>query len=285
MLSQKGVAGHAQYVRSSASGDGPIQSFVYSVDGVEVSIRNVEFPGASAAHLPSLQAVARKEIEQGEYGRSRLAIVARTALRPVYLKQGYLKARFGEAQAVLVGSSPQETMVDAKLPVEEGRQYKLEKIAWTSNTIFPAQELQSLIHLPVGQPANTLQLEQDFAGVRRLYGSRGYVKAVLEPRPFFKDDEGTVAYVIEVKEGDIYRMGDVDIEGLDDKATARLREDWKLREGDPYDSSYAKKFLDQSAPDLPPRTKWKITVHESVNDKDRTVDVTLRFAPAKEGLP
>ena len=78
------------------------------------------------------------------------------------------------------------------------------------------------------------------------------------------------------REGDIYKMGDLDIRGLDSHTTARLVGAWKLHAGDPYDSSYPQKFL-VSTRDSPPEGPWKIAVHESPDDKDKSVDVTLRF--------
>jgi outer membrane protein assembly factor BamA len=278
MLSQKGVAGHVHYVRFSPSEDGPIQFFLYSVEGTDITVRNVDFPGATPRQLPALQEVAQKEVAEGEYLRSKLAAIANAAFRPIYLKQGYLKVTFGDVQAELVSTSPKETVVDVKFPVEEGRQYKLAGIVWTGNTIFGGDQLQPLVHLPLNEPASALQLEDDFRAVERLYGSRGYIKAMVTSEPELNDSDSTVVYKLQVKEGDIYRMGEVDIEGLDEKTTARLREDWKLREGDPYDSSYPQRFFKEAAADLPTSARWNMKVHEAI-EKDRTVDVSLRFSP------
>jgi outer membrane protein assembly factor BamA len=279
MLAARGVAGHAHYLRFSDSPDSPIQSFLYSVDGADITIRNVDFPGASPSNLPILHDIARKKIEEGEYLRSKLEAVANVALRPIYLRQGYLKAAFGEAQAQVVSMSPKETVVDVKLPVEEGPQYKLDKIVLAGNTIFAADELRALIHLELNQAPDVVQIEDDFRAVQKLYGSRGYLKAVVTSRPEFNDSEGTVTYKLQVKEGDLYRLAEVDIEGFDEKTVARLREDWKLREGDPYDSSYPQRFFQEAVADMPASNRWAMKVDESLNDKDKTVDVTLRFSP------
>lgn len=277
LLSERGVAGHAQYVRHSDSPDGPIQSFLYSVEGTDITVRNVDFPGANPVQLPALQEVAKTEVAEGDYLRSKLAAMAKAAFRPIYLKQGYLKVIFGDAQVELVRTSPKETVVDVKFPVDEGRQYKLAGIRWTGNTIFGTDQLQPLVQLPLNQPANALQLEDDFHALERLYGSRGYIKATVASEPEFNDSDSTVLYALQVKEGDIYRMGEVEIEGLDEKATARLREDWKLREGDPYDSSYPQRFFKDAAADLPTGARWSMKVHEAI-EKDKTVDVSLRFS-------
>jgi len=279
MLSQRGVSGHAHYLRVSDSPDGPIQSFLYSVEDTDISIRNLDFPGANPSQLPILHDIAKKKIEEGEYLRSKLAAIAKVALSPVYLKQGFLKVAFGNAQADVVSVSPKETIVDVKLPVAEGRQYRVAKIVLSGNTILPADKLRPLIHLELDQPPDAVQLENDFRAIQRLYGSRGYLKVMVKSQPALNDNDGTVAYTLEVKEGDLYRLAEVDIEGLDEKTAARLREDWKLREGEPYDSTYPQRFFQDAAADLPAGVRWKMKADESLNEKDKTVDITLGFSP------
>jgi outer membrane protein assembly factor BamA len=66
----------------------------------------------------------------------------------------------------------------------------------------------------------------------------------VESRP--DDSRLTVQYVVRISEGDVYRMGDLKIHGLDSKATARLENDWTLRPGDVYDSKYAERFVLQA---------------------------------------
>jgi hypothetical protein len=49
---------------------------------------------------------------------------------------------------------------------------------------------------------------------------------------------------------------------------------WMLRSGDTYNSDYPHQFAKQVNKD---RDEWAITIHESVNPQDKTVDVSLRF--------
>jgi len=83
--------------------------------------------------------------------------------------------------------------------------------------------------------------------------------------------------VVRIEEGDVYSMGDLEIRGVDSHLTDRLENDWKLRGGDPYDSSYPKKFLDQANKEISLLADWTASVRESLNPQEKTVDVTLRF--------
>ena len=102
--------------------------------------------------------------------------------------------------------------------------------------------------------------------------------AVARPAPTFDDDKATVSYLVEITEGDKYTMGDLDIRGLDSHTTARLAEAWKIRGGDPYDSSYLSKFLDETN-DMLPGGQWNVTPHVTLDDSGKTVDVTIRYDP------
>jgi len=194
---------------------------------------------------------------------------------PVYLARGYLKASFADAQAKVVQDSVQETTVDVSFPVEPGRQYKVAEVQWAGNSVFPADKLQPFIHLQAGQPANAVQLTDDLEGARKHYGSRGYLAASIQPAPEFNDEVSTVNYQLQVREGDVYHMGELEIRGLDSRATARIGDQWKLHEGDIFDDTYPKTFIEAVLKDAS-LNGWVATVHLGMND-DKTVDVTLRF--------
>ena len=91
------------------------------------------------------------------------------------------------------------------------------------------------------------------------------------------DAQATVSYQLQVREGDLYKMGELEIQGLDTHATNRLEDDWKLRPGEPYDSSYPERFAEESLRELSLQGQWNVSIHATPNEKDKTVDVTVRF--------
>jgi outer membrane protein assembly factor BamA len=117
----------------------------------------------------------------------------------------------------------------------------------------------------------------DLEGVHKLYRSRGYMAAQATPAAAIDDENSTVRYDLKVVEGDQYKMGELEIVGLDTGAKAHLQDAWTLREGDPYNADYAKKFLDATNQLLPAGVSWAVSIHEAVDAKDKTVDVTIRF--------
>ena len=275
LLIAHNVQGEANYLRAGPE-DGPVEAFVFTVVGPQIHIRNIAFEGAGETELPLLESAAKKLLGS-DFSRSILRMQEDKNFLPIYLQRGYLKATFGDAQAKVVEGSPQETTVDVTFPVDPGRKYKLTAIEIAGNKSFSAEALQKLTHVQLDQPANAVQLDTDIEAMKKLYGTRGYMAASIQPDPELDDTNSTVRYVLRIQEGEVYSMGDLDIRGLDARMAARLEDDWRLRGGDPYDSSYPKRFLDREDKEISALSDWDVSVRESLNQKEHTVDVTLRF--------
>jgi len=283
MLSEKQLPGHVDYQREGKQDGGDLIGISYRVTDVEIRVRNCDFRGAIPDLAPALTAAARK-LAGVPYDRSSLVAVARLEFLPVFLKRGYLKAEFGLSEAKVAPKSSQEEAladveVDAVFPVTPGKVYSTAEVTWQGNAAVKTEELQGLVQMPIGKPADAVRLSSDLEGVTKLYHSRGYMAAHVTSDPTLDDEKATVRYAIHVVEGDQYKMGELEIVGLDTQATAHLQGTWTLREGDPYNGEYTKKFLESTNRFLPGGVAWDIAVHETVNAKDRTVDVTLRFRP------
>lgn len=277
MLIEHHVEGRADYLRASEMG-GPIDAIVFSVTGPHIVVRNVEFSGAGSDELPALQEATRN-LRGVEYSRTRARAHEEKDFLPVYLKRGYLKAAFSGSQAKVVEDTPEETTVDVTISVVPGKQYKFSTASWSGNSVFSADKLQPLLHLQSGQPANAVQLDEDLKAVQGLYGTRGYMAVAIKPVPHLDEEQLTVGYEFQVNEGDVYKMGELEVRGVDQRAIDKLVLAWKLRDGDVYDSSYPRKFMDESARSILNLNQWDTSIHETLDQQGKTVDVTLKFEP------
>jgi len=277
MLIARNVQGQADYLRS-AKEDGPIEEFIFRVTGPQIEIGKIAFAGAGAAELPLLEVAARR-LEGADFVRSLLRAQEDKRFLPVYIQLGYLKATLGDPQAKVVQDSPDETTVDITIPVDPGRQYKLASLDLAGNKLFPTETLRALMHADLNQPVNGIQMDADIEALKKAYGTRGYMAAGVQSNPEIDDANATVKYRLQINEGEVYAMGDLDIRGLDVRTTARLQTDWLLRGGEPYDSGYPKRFLAREDKDSSLLAEWTVSVHESVNRDEKTVDVSLRFDP------
>jgi outer membrane protein insertion porin family len=284
ILTEKQFPGRVDYLREGDPSGGALNAIVYRVEELSIRIRKVEFPGASPEQT-ALLATAARALTGAEYGRSTLAAAAKFDLLPVYLQRGYLKAAFGPSDArVLPQSTPSDDaqtiadiQVDAIVPVTPGKVYSTSSVNWKGNSAIPAAEVAPLVHLSPGQPADAVRLLRDIENVTRLYRSRGYMTVQVKPDAQFDDEKSTVHYDLNVIEGDLYKMGELEIAGLDTQAKARMQAAWTLREGQPYNADYLRKFLDDTRNLVPRGVRWDVSIHETLDAKDKTVDVEIRF--------
>jgi outer membrane protein assembly factor BamA len=284
MLVEKSIPGHVEYERVGKS-DGPVQAILYRVADVLIQIRDVEFVGAGEAELPALTAASKRVFER-EYSRTVLRSLIEKQLLPVYYSRGYLKASFGDPQPKVVkqpsasnDQGPRNlTIVDVSFPVTPGQQYKLKSLQWSGNEAIPTDTLAKMVSLEPGQAANMVRLGDSLSEIQKLYGSKGFVTASITPQPSFDETAGSVAITLEVKEGPVFHMGDLEFRGLDNGLTAKLRNAWKIRPGEIYNSTYLSEYLPAAQRLLPPTLDWEVSPHVTANVKDKTVDVDLIYS-------
>jgi len=289
MLVENAIPGHVNYVRTGKQ-DGPVESIDYSVSEVLIRVRNIEFTGVAAAELPDLEAAAQRFAGRA-YSRSRLDEFVKRQLLPVYYARGYLKAACGEPQPKVVKLPVAEitagditegprnqTIVDVTFAVTPGQQYQLTGLEWTGNREFPTETLEKMVRAEPGQPANTVRLSEDLLQVRKLYGSHGFIAVSINADAQFDEPASTVTIRLEVKENDVYHMGDLEFRGLDNSLTAKLRDAWKLRRGDVYDANYLDSYLPEAHKLLPSRLDWEVSPHVTANIRDKSVDVDLIYS-------
>jgi hypothetical protein len=59
---------------------------------------------------------------------------------------------------------------------------------------------------------------------------------------------------------------------------AKLRNAWKIRFGEVYDSTYLSEYLPAAQKLLPPALDWEVAPHVTANVRDKTVDVDLIYS-------
>ena len=284
MLVEQAVPGHVAYVRGGKP-DGPIESFEYSVSDVLIRVRNIEFTGVAAADLPAIQAAAQA-FSGRNYSRARIDAFVQRQLLPIYHQRGYLKAVSSEPQPKVVKEQTAEadegprnqTIVDVTFAVTPGEQYTLKGMEWSGNQEFSTETLGKMLRAKLEEPADTVRLQEDLLAVQTLYGSKGFITATISAQAKYDDPAGAVVIRLEVKEGPVFHMGDLEFRGLDNSLTAKLREAWRLRPGDIYDSTYLDSYLPVAHKLLPTRLDWEISPHVTANVRDKSVDVDIIFS-------
>jgi outer membrane protein assembly factor BamA len=287
LLVENSIPGHVEYLKTPGP-NGQLASVEYGVYNVIIRIHQVGFTGAGASELPLLEAGAEK-LSGRDYYRALLSGFDEHVVLPLYHERGYLRASCAPQQPKVVkdagpGTSPDTaddkqalTLLDVTIAITPGVQYKTTGWNWSGNENVPTADLQPLLHVKTGEPANTVQLEDDLRAVQQLYSSRGYITATIKANAEFDEAASAVRYELVVTEGSVYRMGELEFRGIDNSLTAKLRAAWKIRPGDVYDATYLKEFLPQARRMLPPTIDWDVAPHVTAIAKDKTVDVDLEY--------
>ena len=291
MVSERDVPGHVQYSRYAKEG-GPIEAYLYHIDEAGIRIRSVDFPGAAPEEASELKTAARKQLLGKEYLTSQVTIVAAHDFRDVYLRHGYLQADFGAPSAKVsvasasdgddtadaVKDEPKPVFVTVTVPVQPGIQFLLARIDFAGNHAFPSSALEKFVTVATGQPANLLQLQSGLEQMRKLYGTRGYMRIEQKLEQHLDTATKTARFTVQIAEGAVYKFGELSIEGIDSQVAAKLRDEWSLRPGEPYDTSYEEVFLKRTEKMLP-IGRWGVSVAQHVNESDKTVDLSLHYLP------
>ena len=283
-LHENKIEATVTHMTSQDSADNLVQEHVFTVNGVPMPICTVKFPGASNIDEAKLRE-SSKELRDSEYSRKFVSLFAQNNLIPLYRELGQLKAAFSPPQAKPETTATCKSGVEITIPVDEGAIYKWNKAEWTGNAAFSAQELDPLLGMQAGQPANGVKLDKASRDIQKAYGRKGFLSVKVRSVPEFDEQAQSVVYKMSVVEGSQFRMGRFTTRGFSETETSKLQEKWGLKTGEVFDAGYADEFskkglldimrinyLQRGAQGKPaPNIKWEY----KPDNKTLTVDVTL----------
>ena len=122
-----------------------------------------------------------------------------------------------------------------------------------------------------------MELADDLQQIHKLYGTKGYLFAHADAEPTMDDTEATVAYELKVTEDEMYRMGELSIDGMPEENKKRMLAQWQMKKGDPYDSSYAQRFFSVMYRDFGLHGSYDVVPKEAMDRQQKVVNVALHF--------
>src|SRR5258708_4769631 len=223
-------------------GDGNIQQF--TVESAGLKIANLSFSDAALATNPVVQQHL-SEIAGKPYSRTTIDVFLAEQIRPVYLRQGYFKAKLGPPEVRLSGPPtaklPEELPV--YVPVAAGDVYHFGDAQWSGNNVISSISLASYLGLKTGVIANGMEMEAALEQIREEYGRRGYLAPHVHPHTLFHEPPHTVSYKIAVTEGMQYHMGGWVITGISTNAESRVRTTFPIAAWDVFYKIKYSEFL------------------------------------------
>ena len=163
-------------------------------------------------------------------------------IRQMYQWRGYFQA-VAEVDLRQVGGDAY--VISAR--VREGPQYRLQSIEFLRASAFSPAQMSELFGLVPGEVFDTRKLAEGLQRLRHLYATRGHLNFTAVPETVPHPDSGAIVLRLDLDEGPVFRLGPVEITGLDSApALARqLAETWQPHVGEVYNVDFVDNYLDR----------------------------------------
>ncbi|HSA93925.1 MAG TPA: POTRA domain-containing protein [Terriglobales bacterium] len=216
-----------------------------------IIVRELTFEGATKLPVPDQDLIAA-EVKAREYGwpmewREDLSY----RITDGWQRHGFLLATAKPHYRLLLNEG-WLFEVAVRAEIHEGPQYRLGGFRWKNLTVFSAAELEPSFPIVVGELVDTRKVAAGMNAVRELYWARGYINFTFVPAGYaFDDEQQTAEPILEVDEGQPFRVGGIDIVSTDAVLQERLRSVSRLKHGDIFDLRLWHQFLrdvDEIAP-------------------------------------
>jgi outer membrane protein assembly factor BamA len=229
-------------VVANPNGEGTIQEF--HIEGSSLSIASLDFSDAS---LNTSKVVQQQlaELTGKPYSRMAIDLFLTEQIRPIYQKQGYLRAKLGPPEIRLTGNPNQKLpeKIPVFVPVEPGAIYKWKGVEWTGNSLLSTITLTNDMGLKPGDVADGMAIEAGLDRIREEYAHVGYLEAKIDPIANYDDQAHTVSYRVRIDEGGSYKFNALTITGLSPGAEKKLRDAWSIPQGEVFDKTILEDFL------------------------------------------
>jgi Surface antigen variable number repeat len=150
-----------------------------------------------------------------------------------------------------------------------------DSIELASRPVFPREELRKLIPLQEGDIFSAEKVREGLDALNRLYGAHGYIDFVAAPDTEIDDEHQTVSIRFELVEEKQYRIGKIEVYGLDASRQNALI--WKIKTGDVINNEALQAFFDANQPNFPAGSYYAEAPEIVRHPKTGTVDVEFTF--------
>ena len=241
--------------------------------GPEISIADVAFSGTFQLPIADQEAIATS-IKEKTQGRHLSSVVdeALERARAGWQDHGYFKVLVSGDAKVLTGN-PAAERIALNVQVDEGLQYRLDKITFKNNKTFrDVGLLRGLFPINKGDVFSREEIATGLDSLRKAYGELGYINFTAIPDTELDDVNRLASVDIDIDEGKQFRVGEVNILGLDEPAREELLQDFPMKPGQVFDGKLFAALLMNSALRV-----WDYS--QAQDDKAGIVTVTFDFRP------
>jgi outer membrane protein insertion porin family len=189
------------------------QAVIYTIsEGYKLMISSVSFEGNTFASDGQLKTKITSKpgylwvFLHGKFDRAKLDEDIQK-LTAYYRDFGFFRARIGR-QLELDDSG---RWVKVKFIIDEGPRYNVRNVSILGSETMRTGPMLEALKLKDGKPYNRQEMEKDLLLMRDLYGSQGKIFADVTAEPRFLEEPGQIDLVYKVKEGEAFRVGEINV--------------------------------------------------------------------------
>lgn len=240
----------------------------------EPAVAEVSFEGNEVVPTNLLQDAISGVAVGAAYSEPTFRELLNNAVKPLYDARGRIRVAFPK---ITTERAKDVEGVAVQVTVEEGPSFELGEVKLENKSLVKTEDLVKAANFKKGDLANFDEINQGVERMKKRLRREGYMRANATVERVIHDDKKNVELAVRIDEGQQFMFGKLAIKGLDLEGEPAIRKLWSMKEGKPFNPEYPDFFLAQIKErgvfDNLGDTKASV----QVNERDRTVDVTLNF--------
>jgi len=237
-------------------------------------------PKVCALHVVGASAISERDLLEplgaivgGDYSRLFVTTASAGTLVDMYRRRGHWRAAFSPPSVTVGGCEG----VSVTLNVTEGSAYAWDRAVWSGNAALVPVALDALLGMKPGEVADVTRIEAGLGKVAEAYGKQGHILEHTSFQPRLDDGQRRAAFQIAVDEGSQFHMGSLEFVGITDSDANTLQKKWRLKAGDVYDASYAKRYQFEELYPLRTRAGGRASVETNIDPDRKIVNLRVVF--------
>lgn len=199
----------------------------------------------------------------------------RKNIEALYHDRGYVRVKIGTPD---ISISKDGKSITITLTINEGNQYKIDKIDFTGDVIFKKDELYAMLKSKKDNIFRASLYQQDVLTLTDMYHDKGYAFCEVIPLTTVDDENQKVNIDFEIKKNEEIFINRINIIGNTKTIDKVIRRELTFAEGDRFSSAHLKK----SRRNLKNTTYFKEIDLKTVKTDDPTkinIDLTVEERP------
>lgn len=266
----------------------------------EMKVARLTFVGDPVLS-PAVQDEIGKSLRERDYDDDKEGqdeLLAR--VRDAWQQHGYFNVKAGQSDSQALAEDSESRTVAITMNVEAGKQYRLDEIhfgniqadgsrrlplspgAPEEQKPVTDEQLRSFFPIQQGDVFDTHKIQEGLEDLRRAYGARGFINVVTVPSTKIDEASGRIALLVEIDEGNQFRIGKVELTGMDSEVLRKLLQDAGLVPGRVLNASSFALFARQSQwilNDFKAEEDVERRIHEDSNTVDLVFHIRRCDAP------